>query len=102
MTTTYTYSIEGKDSEIVRAIVSMDLTMVNTQNTVVSDVTTFPRAFATGSPVVVGVNAPRPSSIVNAIVTTTAISMYVRGLSDATLANGGVLAVTALLEGRLA
>lgn len=101
MTTTYTYSIEGKDSEIVRAIVSMDLTMVNTANTVVSDVTTFPRAFS-AAPKVIGVNAPRPSSIANAIATTTAISVYVRGLSDATLADGGLLAVTACLEGRLA
>ncbi len=102
MTTTQKYSIEGKDSEVIRLIVSMDLTMVNTSNTVVSDVTTFNRAFATGDPVVTGVNAPRPSSIANAIVTTTAISVYVRGLSDATLANGGLLAVTACMEGRLA
>lgn len=101
MTTTYTYSIEGKDSEVVRAIVSMDLTMVNTSNTVVSDVTTFPRAFS-AAPVVIGVNAPRPSAIANAITTTTEISVYVRGLSDATLANGGTLAVTACIEGRLA
>jgi hypothetical protein len=101
MTTTYTYSIEGKDSEIVRAIVSMDLTMVGTANTVVSDVTTFPRAFS-AAPVVIGTNAPRPSSISNAIATTTAICVYVRGLSDATLANSGTLAVTACIEGRLA
>ena len=102
MATTQTYSIEGKDSEVVRLIVSMDLTMVNTANTVVSDMTTFNRAFATGSPVVIGVNAPRASAIANAIATTTNISVYVRGLSDATLANGGTLAVTACLEGRLA
>lgn len=102
MTTTYTYNIEGKDSEVVRAIVSMDLTMVNTSNTVVSDYTAFPRAFATGSPVVVGINSPRASSIANAIVTTTGISVYVRGLSDATLADGGLLAVKACIEGRLA
>lgn len=102
MTTTQTYSIEGKDSEVIRLIISMDLTMVNTNNTVVSDYTAFNRAFATGSPVVNGVNAPRASAIANAIVTTTGISIYVRGLSDATLANGGLLAVTATVEGRLA
>lgn len=101
MTNTYTYSIEGKDSEVVRAIVSMDMTMVNTANTVVSDVTTFPRAFS-AAPVIIGAHAPRPSAIANAIATTTAISIYVRGLSDATLANGGTLAVTACIEGRLA
>ena len=101
MTNTYTYSIEGKDSEVVRAIVSMDMTMVNTSNTVVSDATTFPRAFS-AAPVVLGTNAPRASAIANAITTTTAISIYVRGLSDATLANGGTLAVTACIEGRLA
>ncbi|MDQ2999884.1 MAG: hypothetical protein M3Y08_01285 [Fibrobacterota bacterium] len=102
MATTYTYSIEGKDSEVVRAIVSMDLTMASTLNIVVSDYTAFPRAFATGSPVVVGVNAPRASSIANAIVTTTGISVYVRGLSDAALAASGALAVVACVEGRLA
>lgn len=102
MTTTQIYSIEGKDSEVVRLIVSMDLTMVNTVNTVVSDFTAFNRAFATGSPKVIGVNAPFASAIANAIATTTGISVYVRGLSDATLANGGLLAVTACLEGRLA
>lgn len=101
MTTTQTYSIEGKDSEVVRLIVSMDLTMVNTANTVVSDYTAFNRAF-TAAPVVLGTNAPRASSISNAITTTAGISVYVRGLSDATLANGGLLAVTACLEGRLA
>lgn len=102
MTTTFKYSINHKDSEIVKAIISMDLTMVNTSNTVVSDYTVFPRAFATGSPVVIGVNAPRPSSIANAIATTAGISVYVRGLSDATLADGGLLAVVATIEGRLA
>lgn len=102
MTTTQIYSIVGKDSEVVNLIVSMDLTMTNTANIVVSDVTTFNRAFATGSPVVIGVNAPRPSSIANAIATTTGISIYVRGLSDALLASSGTLAVVACLEGRLA
>ena len=102
MTTTEKYSIEGKDSGVIRLIISMDLTMVNTSNTVISDYTAFTRAFATGSPVVLGTNAPFASAISNAIVTTTGISIYVRGLSDATLANGGLLAVTACLEGRLA
>ena len=102
MTTTQKYSVEGKDSEVIILIISMDLTMVNTSNTVVSDYTAFNRAFATGSPIVRGVNAPRASAIANAIVTTAGISVYVRGLSDATLANGGLLAVTACLEGRLA
>lgn len=102
MTTTQTYSIEGKDAEVVRLIVSMDLTMANTANTVVSDYTAYNRAFATGSPVVIGINSPRASSIANAITTTSGISVYVRGLSDATLANGGTLAVVACVEGRLA
>lgn len=101
MTTTQTYSIEGKDSEVIRLIVSMDLTMVNTANTVVSDYTAFNRAFA-AAPKVIGINAPFASAIANAIATTTGVSVYVRGLSDATLANGGTLAVTACLEGRLA
>jgi hypothetical protein len=101
MTNTQIYSIEGKDSEVVRLIVSLDMTMVNTSNTVVSEYTAFNRAFS-AAPVVVGTNSPRASSIANAITTTTGISIYVRGLSDATLANGGTLAVTATLEGRLA
>lgn len=102
MTTTQTYSIEGKDSEVVRLIISMDLTMVNTANIVVSDYTVFNRAFATGSPVCIGTNAPRASAIANAIVTTAGISVYVRGLSDAALGSSGLLAVVACLEGRLA
>lgn len=101
MTTTQIYSIEGKDSEVVRLIISMDLTMVNTANIVVSDYTAFNRAFA-AAPTVNGVNAPRASTISNAIVTTTGVSVYVRGLSDAALAASGTLAVNATLEGRLA
>lgn len=101
MTNTYTYSIVEKDSEVVRILLSMDLTMVNTANIVVSDYTAFPRAFATGYPFVNGVNAPRASAITNAIVTTTGISVYVRGLSDAALASSGVLAVSVTMEGRL-
>ena len=101
MTTTQIYSILEKDSEVVKLLISMDLTMVNTSNTVVSDYTAFNRAF-TAAPFVLGVNAPRASALANAIATTAGISVYVRGLSDATLANGGTLAVTACVEGRLA
>lgn len=102
MTNTYTYSIVNKDTECVRANISMDMTMVNTANMSVSDYTVFPRAYATGWPVVVGTNAPRKSAISNAIVTTTGISIYVRGLSDDALAASGLLAVSATIEGRLA
>lgn len=101
MTTTYTYSIEGKDTEVVRANISMDMTMVNTANISVSDYTVFPRAFA-AAPFVVGTNAPRKSAISNAITTTTGISIYVRGLSDDALGSSGILAVSACVEGRLA
>ncbi len=100
MTSSQIYSIEGKDSEVVRLIVKLDLTAVSTANTVISAATTFNRAFA-AAPAVYGTNAPRASAISSAIVTTTAISIYVRGLSDALLADG-TLQVTATLEGRLA
>jgi hypothetical protein len=100
MTSSQIYSINGKDAEVVKLYVSLDLTAVSTANTVVSGFTAFNRAFS-AAPVVEGVTAPRASSIANAIATTTGISIYVRGLSDAALADG-TLTVTATLEGRLA
>lgn len=100
MTSSQIYSIEGKDSEVVRLIIKLDFTTVNTANIVVSGATTFNRAFA-AAPTIIGTNAPRESAISNAIATATAISIYVRGLSDALLANG-TLQVTATVEGRLA
>jgi hypothetical protein len=100
MTSSQIYSIEGKDSEVVRLIIKLDLTTVTTANIVVSGATTFNRAF-TAAPTVIGTNSPRESSISNAITTATAISLYVRGLSDAPLA-AATLQVTATVEGRLA
>ncbi len=100
MTSSQTYSIEGKDAEVVRLIVKLDLTATSVANTVVSGATTFNRAFS-AAPTVIGTNAPKDSAISNAIVTATAISIYVRGLSDAKL-NDGTLQVTATVEGRLA
>lgn len=99
MTSSQIYSIEGKDAEIVRLIVKLDLTAVSTANTVVSGATTFNRAFS-AAPTVIGTNAPAASTISNAITTATAISIYVRGLSDA-LMTDGTLQVTATVEGRL-
>ena len=100
MTSSQIYSIEGKDSEVVRLIVKLDLTAVSTANTVISGMTVFNRAFS-ATPVVNGINSPNASSIANAIVSTTGICIYVRGLSDALLTDG-TLQVTATLEGRLA
>jgi hypothetical protein len=100
MASSQTYSIEGKDSEVVRLIVKLDLTAVSTANTIVSGATAFNRAFA-AAPAVIGTNSPYAGSISNAIATTTAVSIYVRGLSDAKLTDGSLI-VTATLEGRLA
>lgn len=106
MTSTQTFSIEGKDSEVVRLIVSLDLTAVSTVNVVVSGVTTFAsnssgRAFS-AAPVVIGTNVPlQGKAWASAMVTATSISIYFRGVSDNALTDGTV-AVTATVEGRLA
>ena len=100
MTSFQKYSIEGKDSEIVRLIVGVDILTTTVANTVPCAALTFNRAF-TAAPYVVGINSPRASTIANAITTTTGITVWVRGLSDGLMADG-TLQVTATLEGRLA
>lgn len=100
MASSQTYSIEGKDAEVVRLIVKLDMTAVSTVNTIVSGATTFNRAFA-AAPTVIGTNAPLSSVASSAIATTTAVSIYFRGFSDSAHADGTVT-VTATLEGRLA
>lgn len=100
MTSSQTYSIEGKDSEVIRLIVKLDMTAVSTVNVIVSGATTFNRAFA-AAPTVIGTNVPLSSATSTAITTTTAVSIYFRGFSDSAHADGTVQAV-ATLEGRLA
>lgn len=100
MTSSQIYSIEGKDSEVVRLIVKLDMTAVSTLNVIVSGATVFNRAFA-AAPTVIGTNLPLTNGSSNAITTTTGVSIYFRGFSDSAMADGTVQ-VTATLEGRLA
>lgn len=100
MTSSQQYSIEGKDAEVIRLIVKLDMTSVSTVNTVVSGATTFNRAFA-AAPTVIGTNAPLSSVSSSAIATTTGVSIYFRGFSDIEL-DDETVQVTATLEGRLA
>lgn len=99
MTSSQTYSIEGKDSEVVRMIIKLDMTAVSTLNVIVSGATTFTRAFS-AAPVVIGTNLPLTNGASNAIATATAISIYFRGFSDSAMTDGTVQ-VTATVEGRL-
>lgn len=94
------YSIVGKDNEVVEQICKIDVTTTSVANTVPCAVLTFNRAY-TAAPSVTGINAPRASTVANAIATATAICVWVRGLSDAVLADG-TLQVTATVQGRLA
>ena len=104
MTSIQIFSVEGKDAEVVRLIVGLDLIAVSTANVIFSAVTTFAsnsqgRAFS-AAPKVIGINVPVAGMIANAITTTTGISIYARGLSDTAVADATVQ-VTATLEGRL-
>ena len=99
MTNSQKYSIVGKDNEVVRQICKIDVTTTTVVNTVPCAALTFNRGY-TDVPEIVGINAPRNSSIANAIATSVAICVWVRGLSDAPLADG-TLQITAVVEGRL-
>lgn len=94
------YLINGKDSEIIQLYIELLITTTTVIDTMFSAATVFNRAF-TATPKVIGTNAPRAGAITTAIPTTTGISLYVRGLSGATLADGTLL-VNATVEGRLA
>jgi hypothetical protein len=100
MTNSQKYSIVGKDNEVVNQICKIDVLTTTVANTVPCAVLTFNRGY-TAVPSVVGINAPRASTIANAIATSVGICVWVRGLSDALLADG-TLQVTAVVEGRLA
>jgi hypothetical protein len=94
------YSIEGKENAVIRQICKVDVTTTTVANTGFSAYLAFSRAYAV-APSVTGINAPRAGAIATCSVTTTGITVYVRGLSDAVLADG-TLQVTATVEGRLA
>ena len=94
------YSITGKDNQIVRQILKVDVTTTTVANAAFSARLNFDRAYA-AAPSVVGINAPRAGAIPNATSETTGITVHVRGLSDAPLADG-TLQVTVDIEGRLA
>lgn len=94
------YSIQGKENSVIRQIIKIDVTTTTVVNTSFSDSITFGRAYS-AIPTVLGSNAPRPGAIVNVVPSTTGLSVHVRGLSDAPLADG-TLVVTATIEGRLA
>ena len=100
MTSFQKYSIEGKDAEIVRLVCGIDILTTTVANTVPCASLTFNRAF-TAAPYVIGSNSTRPSTFVNAAPTTTQVTAWVRGLSDALMADA-TLQVTVTLEGRLA
>ena len=100
MTNSQKYSIVGKDNEVVNQICKIDVITTTVANTVPCAILTFNRGY-TGVPSVVGQNAPRASTILNVIPTSINVCVWVRGLSDAPLADG-TLQVTAVLEGRLA
>lgn len=95
-----TYLIEGKDSEVVNLYVELTITTTSVIDTIASAVTVFGRAFA-ATPKVLGTNVGEVGLLVNAIVTTTYISLYVRGFSASKMPDSTVLAC-ATLQGRLA
>jgi hypothetical protein len=94
------YSIEGKENAVIRQICKVDVTTTTVANDEFSAYLAFSRAYAV-APSVTGINAPRAGAIAGAEVSTTGITVHVRGLSDAVLADG-TLQVTATVEGRLA
>jgi hypothetical protein len=101
MTSSQLYSIEGKENAVIRQICKVDVTTTSVANTGFSAYLAFNRAYAVAPSLQGAPNAPRAGAIANASVTTTGITVYVRGLSDAPLADG-TLQVTATVEGRLA
>lgn len=97
--------IDHLDSEVVKIYTEISVTTTTVANTVFSAYSAFAsgpigRAFS-AVPKVLGVNAPRASTIVTVEVDADGITFYVRGLSDAVLADGTLLC-SATLEGRLA
>lgn len=100
MTDSQLYSVQGKENSVIRQIIKIDVTTTTVVNAKFTDYLAFNRAYAV-APTVLGFNAPRAGAIVNCEVSTTGITVYVKGLSDQPLADG-TLIVTATVEGRLA
>jgi len=92
--------IEGKDAEVVNLYVELLITTTSVIDTIASAVTTFNRAF-TATPRVIGSGVARNGALVNVKPTLTTVSLYIRGFSANTLADGSEQ-VYCTLQGRLA
>lgn len=99
MTDSQKYSVVGKDNSVVEQIVTVDITTTTVANTVPCAAVTFDRSYS-AVPYVKSAHAPRASSVANAIATSVGLTAWVRGFSDAKLADG-TLEVTVVVEGRL-